>query len=68
MPVPEFIFYVTKKLFVQTFMEITGCDIEDAMADLLANMIHWADRNDQDFDLELSRARSHYYEELLEEQ
>ena len=38
----------------------TGADIEDAVSDLLADLMHWCDRHEQDFDLELQRAQGHY--------
>jgi hypothetical protein len=42
------------------FMELTGTDEEDALGDLLADLIHWSDRNNYDFDAALDRARFHY--------
>jgi hypothetical protein len=42
------------------FKSQTGTDTEDAVSDLLADLMHWCDRNAQDFDHELSRARNHY--------
>ena len=42
------------------FQHRTGADVEDAVSDLLADLMHWCDRHDQDFDHELSRARYHY--------
>jgi hypothetical protein len=38
----------------------TGADIEDVVSDLLADLMHWCDRHEQDFDLELQRAQGHY--------
>lgn len=43
-----------------TFMKRTGTDREDALCDLLADLMHWADRNGGDFDSQLDRARMHY--------
>jgi hypothetical protein len=43
-----------------TFIQVTGTDLEDAMADLLADLMHWSDRNNYDFDAALDRARHHY--------
>src|SRR5262245_8562268 len=43
-----------------TFMVATGADEEDALGDLLANMMHWCDRNTYDFEIALDRARWHY--------
>jgi hypothetical protein len=41
-------------------MDITSCDLCDAPGDLLANLMHWADRNNMDFEEVLTRARGHY--------
>jgi hypothetical protein len=49
---------------LSTFMTQTGTDREDAMSDLLADLMHWADRNGQDFDAALDRAREHYKAEI----
>ncbi|MBS0207756.1 MAG: hypothetical protein JSS27_02270 [Planctomycetes bacterium] len=49
------------------FMFETGTDLEDALGDLLADLMHWADRHNFDFDLALDRARSHYAEETAGE-
>jgi len=45
---------------VLEFRVQTGADIEDAVSDLLADLMHWCDRHEQDFDLELRRAQNHY--------
>lgn len=45
---------------LEEFHQLTGTDFEDAVSDLLANLMHWCDRAGQDFDQELRRARSHY--------
>lgn len=45
---------------VAAFREATGTDAEDALGDLLADLMHWADRQRFDFTLALDRARSHY--------
>ena len=42
------------------FMEVTGTDVEDAVGDLLTDLMHWSDRNNYDFDAALDRARWHY--------
>jgi len=42
------------------FMDATGSDKEDAVSDLLCDIMHWCDRNDQNFTAELNRAESHY--------
>jgi hypothetical protein len=45
------------------FMEATRCDEEDAVGDLVANLRHWCDRNNYDWDLALARGLGHYEEE-----
>lgn len=42
------------------FRSVTRCDGEDALADLLADLMHWCDRNNASFRDELERARSNY--------
>lgn len=42
------------------FMVLTGTDLEDAVGDLLTDLMHWSDRNNYDFDAALDRARFHY--------
>lgn len=43
------------------FMSVTGTDQEDAVADLLCDLMHWCDRNGETgFVSELERARMHY--------
>lgn len=50
-----------------TFMDITGADRGDALADLLADLMHWCDRCEVAFESELARARDHYEAETLGE-
>lgn len=45
---------------LSAFMERTGADQEDALGDLLGDLMHWADRHNFDFELALDRARWHY--------
>lgn len=52
---------------VYTFMKLTGADLEDAVGDLLADLMHWTDRNNYDFDAALDRARYHYEAETVGE-
>ncbi len=52
---------------LHSFMEETGTDEEDAVCDLLADLLHWCDRHGYDFDVELGRGRSHYDAETLRE-
>jgi hypothetical protein len=47
------------------FMSQTGTDREDAVADLLCDLMHWCDRNGQGFGRELARAQDHYAAETL---
>ena len=42
------------------FQDWTGSDAEDAVSDLLADLMHWCDRHGVDFDTELRRAQGHY--------
>jgi hypothetical protein len=42
------------------YQSVTGADCESALGDLLADLMHWSDRNNFDFDLALSRAQGHY--------
>ncbi len=48
---------------LEVFHQQTGADLEDAVSDLLANLMHWCDRAGQDFQDELCRAELHYSEE-----
>jgi hypothetical protein len=45
---------------LQHFALTTGVDHDDMLADLLCDLMHWADRNGFDFNAEVSRARMHY--------
>jgi hypothetical protein len=45
---------------ISAFRDATGTDTEDALSDLLANLMHWADRAGYDFNEALDRARRHY--------
>jgi len=42
------------------FQCTTGTDYDDALSDLLGDLMHWCDRNSADFGAALSRARMHY--------
>ncbi len=44
----------------------TGTDYEDALGDLLCDLVHWADKNKFDFDAALNRARDNHAIEVLE--
>jgi hypothetical protein len=45
---------------IRHFQCTTGADFDDALCDLLCDLMHWADRNELEFDGQLSRARMHY--------
>ena len=42
------------------FEALTGCDREDALADMLCDLMHWCDRNGLDFARQVERAEYHY--------
>jgi len=48
------------------FMDCTRTWEEDAVADLIADLMHWCDRNGQDFARELARGQGMYREETLD--
>jgi hypothetical protein len=48
---------------VQQFMRVTKVEQADVLSDLLADLMHWADHNDQYFEIALRKARRHYTEE-----
>jgi hypothetical protein len=50
---------------VAGFRSATGTDEEDAVCDLLADLMHWCDRSGQGFGRELARATDHYQAETL---
>lgn len=45
------------------FIGFTGCDEQDALCDLLANLAHLCDRKGWSMENELRRARMHYKDE-----
>jgi hypothetical protein len=49
------------------FRQVTGTEDADALGDLLADLMHWADRKGYDFEAALDRARFHYEAETAEE-
>jgi len=49
------------------FRRITGTDDEDALGDLLCDLMHWSDRNGGDFENALRLARLHYDAETAPE-
>ncbi len=48
------------------FQRITGTEDEDALGDLLCDLMHWSDRNSLDFEAALSRACMHYEAETAD--
>ena len=52
---------------IAAFRDATGTDREDALGDLLADLMHWADRAGYGFNEALDRARGHYAAETAEE-
>jgi hypothetical protein len=48
---------------LKAFRKATGTDEDAALPDLLADLMHWCDRNGQDWDAALGRAYDHYREE-----
>ena len=52
---------------VVAFEAQTGTDREDALADLLCDLMHWCDRNGGNFKFALDRARRNYEEETQPE-
>jgi hypothetical protein len=53
---------------LQAFQAVTGTDDEDAIADLIADLLHLCDRNPGlgDFETQLERGRGMYAEETQE--
>jgi hypothetical protein len=53
---------------INTFIETTGTDPEDALSDLLCDIMHWCDIYEaHDFDVALQRAKGHYDYEIEED-
>ncbi len=52
---------------IAAFRAQTGADVEDALGDLLADLMHWSDVRGYDFALALARAEDHYRIELAED-
>ncbi|WP_161967513.1 hypothetical protein [Fimbriiglobus ruber] len=42
------------------FLPVTRTDDMDVLSDLLGDLMHWADRNNCDFEAASLRAQSHY--------
>lgn len=45
---------------VAAFQRETRTDDEDVLSDLIADLMHWADRRNYDFEAALLRGRYHY--------
>lgn len=50
------------------YRELMGTDDQDTLADLLTDLMHWADANACDFAAELERGRRNYTHELQPQQ
>lgn len=48
------------------YMSRTSCDCEDCLADLLCDLMHWADKARLNFPEEFRRARFHYCAEVAD--
>lgn len=51
---------------LRAMMKETGCELDEALGDLLCNLRHWCDRNGQDFDAVNYFAAQTYEEETKE--
>jgi hypothetical protein len=51
---------------LKAHMSRTSCDCEDCLAELLRDLMHWADKARLSFPAEFRRARSHYCAEAAE--
>jgi hypothetical protein len=51
---------------LRCFQDESGAD-DEALGDLLCDLMHWCDRNSSDFDAALSTARMHYAAETAPE-
>lgn len=49
---------------IHAYQKATGSDDEDVLSDLLADLMHWAEKNNYDFDAALIRAHGHHDAEL----
>ncbi len=52
---------------IESICDDTGTDREDALSDLLADLMHWAKASQQSFRKELARACRQFAEETSEE-
>ena len=51
---------------LKAYMSRTSCDCEDCLADLLCDLMHWADKARISFAEEYYRARFHYHAEAAD--
>tara|TARA_R110000868_G_scaffold237132_9_gene491622 strand:+ start:31258 stop:31761 length:504 start_codon:yes stop_codon:yes gene_type:complete len=51
---------------ITRFQEASGADLEDALSDLLCDLMHWSHYQDMNFADELARACMHFREETLQ--
>jgi hypothetical protein len=51
---------------LKAYMNRTSCDCEDCLAELLRDLMHWADKAQLNFPEELRRARFHYCAEVAD--
>ena len=49
-------------------LDVPAVDAEEALGDLLTDLMHWSDRSGFDFDAALERARTHYEAETAGEE
>lgn len=52
---------------LHAFMHTTGTESDNAVSDLLCDLMHFADRDSESFAQSLRRARRHYAEETSRE-
>lgn len=52
---------------LKKYQKVTGSDDDNAISDVLADLMHYCRDNDIDFRKELSTARWHFNEEVKEE-
>lgn len=45
---------------LRAFRDETKCEADEAPGDLIADLMHWCDRNGMDFEAVLTQAREHY--------
>lgn len=53
---------------IRAFQAATGTDDEDALGDLLTDLMHWSDRNNYDFEAAICRASGHYEAETASDE